>query len=270
MHRPMILERVTRELEFVLLEAAGRVNLDMDDYETFLKDKIEDLYDWSVNRNGKENVSFDPESEFKWRFTGSLKSMHKLGSGLGRILNKLDIPNVNLTVKPHYDDDQWHQPVRYAYVTLHTGSKSLSGSRGSPGFTYFGPREVDDVLDAGDHDFFADQDVEVAYFKLVNEIRHPGSANKAGKPTRVYTARPVKDRRVYDGAKTVPSGIFVTNSADRAEGFGRDFGNTEGRDLWKIVVDSKYLVQTLKSGRTRDYQIVGKGKVPIKSIERLS
>jgi len=47
-------------------------------------------------------------------------------------------------------------------------------------------------------------------------------------------------------------------------------GGAEGRDLWRIVVDSKHLVQTLKAGRVRDYQIVGKGKVPIKSIERLA
>jgi hypothetical protein len=191
--------------------------------------------------------------------------MHKLGRGLARIVGKLGV-DVRLTIRPQYDKKNIYTPARYAYVMIHKGNKPASNA---PGFTYFGPREVDDVLEAGDTDFFRDQDLEIAYFQLINEIRNPGSATKAGKPTRVYTARPRKDRAIYDGAKSVPSGIFVTNDMDRAEGFGSDFGSTEGRDLWRIVVDSKHLVQTLKAGRTRDYQIVGKGKVPIKSIERL-
>jgi len=259
-----MLDRFIGELEFVLLEASGRIIVDMDKYEQDLKDKIQDLYDWSVRRHGK--ADFDPDKEFRVRFPQSMKNMHKLGSGLERTLSKLDL-DVGIQIQPVYDEENLFEPVRYAYVKLFKGSKP---GRGAPGFSYFGPREVDDVLDAGDTDFFHDEDLEIAYFKLVNEIRNPGSANKSGKPTVVYTARPVKDRKIYQGAKKVPSGIYVTTSADRADGFGRDFGNTEGRDLWKIVVDSKNLVQTLKAGRVRDYQIVGKGMVPIKSIERLS
>jgi len=261
-----MLRRLTDELGFVLLESAGRFNLDMRAYEDALRDEIDDLYAWSERRHGEGNVDFDPDKEFKVRFTDSLKNMHKLGRGLARTVDKIG-RDVNLTVRPQYSTDNIYAPVTHAYVMVHKGSKP---AKNAPGFTYFGPREVDDVLDAGDSDFFDDQDVEIAYFQLVNEIRQPGSTLKAGKPTTVYTARPAKDRRIYQGVKAVPSGIFVTNSPDRAEGFGREFGGTEGRDLWKIVVDSKNLVQTLKSGRTRDYQIVGKGKVPIKSIERLA
>jgi|GEM_PF-4368355 len=260
----MILRRLTDELGFVLLESSGRVIIDMDKYEEALKDEMQDLYDWAVRRNGK--ADFDPDKEARTLFPKSMKNMHKLGSGLGRILSKLDL-DVGIQIYPDYSKDNMFEPVKHAYVKLFKGSKP---GRGAPGFSYFGPREVDDVLEAGDADFFHDEELEIAYFKLVNEIRNPGSANKSGKPTKVFTARPKKDRGIYDGTKNVPSGIFVTNNADRAQGFGSDLGSTEGRDLWKIVVDSKYLVQTLKAGRVRDYQIVGQGKVPIKSIERLS
>lgn len=262
----MIPAHLIGELEFVLFESAGRFNVDMDAYEDDLREKIQDLYDWSERRNGKDGVGFEPKDEFKVRRIATFKNMHKIGGGLSRILSKIE-SDVNLTIRPQYSDDGLMEPVKSAYVMIHKGGKP---SRASAGFTYFGPREIDDVLDAGDAEFFRDQDIEIAYFQLVNEIRNPGSTTKSGKPTKVYTARPAKDRKIYDGAKAVPSGIYVTNDPDRAEGFGREFGGTEGRDLWRIVIDSKHLVQTLKAGRTRDYQVVGKGKVPVKSIKRLS
>lgn len=264
----MLLETLIGELEFVLLESAGRFNIDMDKYEKELKYRIDDLYESSLKRYGLEDT-FDPKKEFIRLRGQTLKNMHKLGSGLARILGKMEV-DVSLTVVPqvryYYGEENYFEPATHAYVKVHRSAKPV---RNVPGFTYFGPREVDDVLDVGDTDFFHDQDVEVAYFQLVNEIRNPGSARKSGKAVRVYTARPKKDRPIYDGAKWVPSGIFVTNSADRAEGFGSDFGGTQGRDLWRITIDSKHLVQTLKAGRVRDFQVVGRGKVPIKSIELL-
>lgn len=248
----------------VLLESEGIFYVDTSKYERELKDEVEDLRDWSIRRHGESNINV--EEEFRWRFAKTMKNMHKLGRGLSRIASRLDA-DVSLSIEPQYANDRIFEPVKHAYVKVHKGNKP---ARNSPGFTYFGPREVEDVLDAGDRDFFMDQDVEMAYFQIVNEIRNPGSSKKTGKMVRVYTSRPVKDRKIYTNAKNVPSGIFVTNDPDRAEGFGRDWGGKGGRDLWRIVVDSKNLIQTLKSGRYRDYQIVGRGKVSVKSTERLN
>lgn len=253
------------------------VTIDMEKYDRMIKDHIEDLYYWSRERHPDEE-DWDYKKWTRDMQADAIKRMAKIASMIARVLGNLDL-GIHATVVPfimtrkNWDtgEERLEYPDKvpsYATIYFHKGSNRKAGS---PSLTWFGPKEVDDVLDAGDTDFFDDPELEAAYFAVVNELRSPGSSKRKGKMVKVYTARPKKDRRLYDGAKEVPSGIFVTNDADRAYGFGRDFGSTkEGRDLWRIVVDSKRLVQTLKAGRIRDYQLVGKGKVPIKEIERIA
>lgn len=138
--------------------------------------------------------------------------------------------------------------------------------RMAPSFTYFRDKTVDDVLDAGDTDFFRNPEVEADYFALVTEIRHPGrAAREADKVVTLYTARPVKDRDSYEGARVVPSNIFLTTSFDEAEGYGHDFGS---RDIWKMRVKKRHLLLTLDTPRLKNYQAYASGgKVPIESIE---
>ncbi len=141
------------------------------------------------------------------------------------------------------------------------------GGRNAPGFTLFSDGVVDDVLDAGDRDFFTDPAVEADYFALVAELRSPGSTAKAGKVITLFTARPRKDRATYEGAKQVPSGIFLTTGEDRAYRLGLDLGGE--RDVYRVRIDSRYLVQTLDAGGVREYQAVGRGAVPVVAIERV-
>lgn len=141
------------------------------------------------------------------------------------------------------------------------------GGRNAPGFTWFSDGTVDDVLDAGDTDFFRDPAVEADYFALVAELRSPGSSARPGKVLTLYTARPRKDRATYDGAKVVPHGIFLTTDEDRAYRLGLDLGGD--RDVYRVRIDTRHLVQTLDAGGTREYQAVGRGTVPVVAIERV-
>jgi len=128
--------------------------------------------------------------------------------------------------------------------------------------------EVEDVLEGGDRDFFPVGDSggqeQADYFALVQEIRSPGSSDQ-GKRIVLYTARPTKDRRIYEGAHSVPSNIFLTTDADRAIGLATDLGSSEERDVWRVVMNTKYLVKTLDAGRVKDFQVVG--KAPVEKIE---
>lgn len=152
------------------------------------------------------------------------------------------------------------------------GSESFSVSVGSHGadFTVFTNQgkvdEIDDVLEAGDTDFFHDPIEQVQYFDLIRELKSPGSTQRAGKLLTLWTARPVKDRRRYEGARTVPTNIFLTTDPDRAIGISRDLGGGRARDVWKVTIDSRYLVQTLNAGHIKDYQVVGKTAVPVKKL----
>ena len=125
--------------------------------------------------------------------------------------------------------------------------------------------EVEDVLVGGDEDFFRNPISQMDYLNLVKELRSPGSSSK-GKPVSLWTARPVKDRNVYEHAHTIPPSIFLTNDPDRALGLSTDLGSA-ARDVWHVIINSKYLVETMDSGRVKDYQVVGEHPVPVERME---
>jgi hypothetical protein len=143
------------------------------------------------------------------------------------------------------------------------------GSFNSPSFTLFVSEdgkitEVEDVLEGGDTDFFRTPKGQSDYFNLVNELRNPGSSSK-GKVITLYTARPIRDRDRYEGARDIPANIFLATPLDEAEGIAADLGSNEVRDVWKVRVDTRHLVKTLESGRVRHYQTTD--RTPVQSME---
>lgn len=125
---------------------------------------------------------------------------------------------------------------------------------------------VDDVLDAGDTDFFSSDASQADYFALVNAIRNHGQKTKS-KVLTLYTARPIKDRSSFEHASRIPSNIFLSSSYDEAEGYAKDMGE---RDIYRIKIKSGNLVKTLDTPSIKNYQAIHKsGNVPIEDIERL-
>lgn len=124
---------------------------------------------------------------------------------------------------------------------------------------------VEDVLETGDRDNFDTSTQEADYFVLVGALRHP--APQRSRVLRLFTARPATDRARYDRATTLPSGIFLTTSYDEAEGYAREYGP---RDVYELRIESRYLIQTLDTPRTRNYQTVApqEGVVPVLEIAR--
>lgn len=154
-----------------------------------------------------------------------------------------------------------------------TSSASVEFGQGDmvPSFTIFlnenGSFEIDDVLEGGDNDFFPEGRLQSDYFNLIKEMRNPGSTQQAGRILTLYTARPVKDRALYMNAQQVPSNLFLTSSYQSAHGIALDLGGSEGRrDVWRVRIDERYLVKTLDSLEERQYQVVGNGQVPVKSM----
>lgn len=162
-----------------------------------------------------------------------------------------------IRVRPMYDGEYREGPIESFDVRL--GRQA--------GFTIFTDsgkvQSVDDVLDAGDTDFFRDPHLQMNYFDLVRELERPGSTQKFGKNLKLWTARPTKDRHLYQDAKHVPTNIYLTTDRHRASGIAHDLGAGEIRDLWRITVNEKYLMKTLEAGHVKDYQTVGKRVVPV-------
>lgn len=165
------------------------------------------------------------------------------------------------------DDNYFQDPQDSATIEF-----APSGDDFNPSFSLFiidNKIIIDDVLEAGDTDFFIDSRLQNDYFNLIKEIRNPGSTQRSGKILTLYTARPVKDRNLYMGATQIPSNIFLTNNYNSAIGLGIDLaGQDTRRDIWKVRIEDKYLVQTL-DGPEKQYQVVGDTTVPVRSMTLL-
>ena len=143
---------------------------------------------------------------------------------------------------------------------------------GGTAFTLFVDGEnihIDDVLEAGDSDFFTEGNTQTDYFSLIQEMRSPGSRTQQGNVLTLFTARPVEDRATFEGSTSIPSNIFLTNDLGRAVGIASDLGSRERRDVWQVRINENNLINTLDTPTAKDYQAVGQENIPVKSIRRI-
>jgi len=127
---------------------------------------------------------------------------------------------------------------------------------------------IDDIVDGAEgNDFFADDRMRANYFNLIKEIQEPGSTQKEEKAIRLYTARPVKDRRMYENAQSLPSNIYLTDNLNNARGIASELkGQDVVRDVWQVFIEPKYLTKTLDMPGEKQYHTVGGSTVPIHRI----
>lgn len=197
---------------------------------------------------GESQQAPDYAKEARILIAKTERNMKALASAVSKAIGRVPVWNgSNIRIEVLYDKD-WVNPIEDAIV--HVGNRGAS-------FTLFGGGKlyVEDVLDSGDREFFRTPEEESDYFSLVKELQKPGSSAKGDKIV-LYTARPTKDRDFYARSRSLPSGIFLTTDIDRAYGIAHDLGGREVRDIWKVVTDDAYLIQTLNAGRTKDYQVV--------------
>lgn len=126
----------------------------------------------------------------------------------------------------------------------------------NPYFTIFLDQEkiiIDDKIELGDEDFFTSTNASSDYFSLIQELENPGSSSKS-KNITLYTARPVEHRELLLESNKLPAGIFLTKSLDFAENFGLEYG--QERDVWKVKLNLKDLVQTFSRPGQEQYQLI--------------
>lgn len=151
-------------------------------------------------------------------------------------------------------------------------SVELGNDEYAPNFTVFQEGEklaIDDILEAEDKDFFQTPQLQKDYFTLIKELQNPGSTTKAGKKLTLYTARPIKDRALYINSQQIPAGIFLTSKYNDAEGIAVDMKGSAKtmRDIWKVVIDERYLMLTLDTPNLKHYQVVSDAPVPVHSMK---
>lgn len=170
----------------------------------------------------------------------------------------------SVTVGPQFNKDSSDPGEAPGVYYVRFGNGSMA-----PGFSLFVEStgkvaSIEDLLEGGDTDFFRSTADQQDYFNLVHEIQKPGSTQQ-GKWVKVYTARPVKDRRTYEGAHSVPANIFLATTLDEAEGLSRELPGHGVRDVWSMLVNTRDVVLTLDMGRLKHYQAVR--ETPVRNME---
>jgi hypothetical protein len=118
-----------------------------------------------------------------------------------------------------------------------------------------GKIQIEDIIEFDDDDFmdyFSNEQEKQDYFNLISQLQNP---NKKDQILTLYTARPAKDREFYSKTEYLPSGIFLSNSFNHVDGLASDLSSDKRRDIYKVKINSRYLIKTL-DGPVRYYQVI--------------
>lgn len=206
------------------------------DFEEFLKDDQDDLEELYAEWRAKAISRAESETD---------RVVEIVDAACKRALNFRS----SVVVSPYFNKSSED------YLPKSFGVK-FGDQSNAPFFTLFvdgNKVEVDDIIEGGDTDFFEDVESQADYFNLIGELRSPGSTTR-GKTIRLYTARPTKDRDFYMRSNEIPANVFLTSKLDEAEGLASDLGSNEVRDVWSVKVNTRFLVETLRSGTNVHYQ----------------
>jgi hypothetical protein len=259
-----------------LVKVAQSVSVSLNDYPDRLKEFLYKLSDSSQSDPETAFSRQEADAEMNNILTQTRSNANVIVQLVQQAISNISwngspvVVEVDMPPEERYGGPNYLIPAEDASIIV----GGNSGWGGPSSFTLFmndgQPAEIDDILEAGDGDFFTDPKIEQDYFNLAKELKYPGSG-KNQKTVTLYTARPVEDRSTYENAQAVPSNLFMTTSYDRAEGIGMDLGGSSGvRDIWKVRIEQKYLMETLNTGTLRDYQVIGDGMVPVKGIQLIS
>lgn len=257
-----------------LKKLSNSININLGQYPQEVQNAVEDLVSRYSEHPQYPYTQEDGQQDIQRIIQTTTQNMQKLQTLLQQTISRIpwngSAVTINVGSPPHFlNKPDFLKPVTDAHISVGTPTSFNS----TADFTIFvdeenpGKIEVDDILDAGDDDFFENKQTEQDYFYLVRELKKPGSV-KSSKTYNLYTARPIQDRNLFMNATIIPPNIFLTNTYDRAEGIAMDLaGSSKIRDIWKIRIEEKYLITTLDTGKEKDYQVIGNQQVPIKNIE---
>ena len=238
------------------------------DYVQKLQDYLFDLASKYENDSKYPYSQQDAEQDVNRLRSETQQNMQKIVQIIERAISSINWNDSPIEIKTgfppsdsSYFGPDYFKPATDAWISI-----------GGIGFTLFveGDKlEADDIAESDDEDSFppgTSAGVRQDYYNLIRQLKYPNRM-QANKVLTLYTARPIKDRHIYEGATQVPANIYLTTSYDKAEGIAVDLaGESKIRDIWKVRIEERYLMETLNDCRVREFQVIGEGMVPVKSI----
>ena len=219
---------------------------------------ISDIEDKLSNRELNEEDQYKYAKE---QVKKTYRNMSIVKDMIENALGRMEYNGSSITINPTYYPDNAEE-----FIPDSSAGDVVVGSNKNGLFSFILENNkliIDDILEAEDDDFFSNDFEKQDYYNLISALQNPNEIKKEIIIT-LYTARPAKDREFYSNTNYLPANIFLSNSFSHVDGLAGDFGDDERRDIYKIRINSKYLVKTL-DGPIKYYMVIK--DAPVESIE---
>lgn len=244
----------------------------------------DDLWNWQRSLSGEGRYKVFNVTKYLWDYLDSISDRKIDKKEYYDLLNQvLEKTNQNMIeIKNNIDNaisqSDWNGSMVTIYPLVASSeedflSPSVSaevkvGNKNGD-FQYWKQGEkfiIEDILESDEEEsnyFFTNNEEKQDYFNLISQLQN---TNKKEQILTLYTARPVKDREFYSTTNYLPANIFLSNSFSHVDGLAGDLqGTEERRDIYKVKINSKYLIKTL-DGPVKYYQVIKNAPVQSMSL----
>lgn len=246
------------------------------------KDWQDDLWNWQRSLSSEDRYKVFNVTRYLWKYLDSLddrninkkeyydllnqvlektnKNMMEIKNNIENAISKSDWNGSLVTIHPLIasSDEDFLSPSISAEIKVGTKKGDFQYWKQNDKFL------IEDILESDEEEsdyFFTNNEEKQDYYNLISQLQNP---NKKDQILTLYTARPIKDREFYSKTDYLPANIFLSNSFNHVDGLAGDLqGTEERRDIYKVKINSKYLIKTL-DGPVKYYQVIK--NAPIESI----
>lgn len=246
------------------------------------KDWQDDLWNWQRSLSSENRYKVFNVTRYLWKYLDSLddrninkkeyydllnqvlektnKNMMEIKNNIENAISKSDWSGSLVTIYPLIasSEEDFLSPSTSAEIKVGTKNGDFQYWKQNDKFI------IEDILESDEEEsdyFFTSNEEKQDYFNLVSQLQNP---NKKDQILTLYTARPTKDREFYSKTDYLPANIFLSNSFNHVDGLAGDLqGTEERRDIYKVKINSKYLIKTL-DGPVKYYQVIK--NAPVQSI----
>lgn len=246
------------------------------------KDWMEELRNWQKSLPAEDSYKVFDVIRYLWKYQDSLGerkidkdenykylnqvlqktqvNMSPIKSMIEKAISQVDWNGSLVTIYPVYSasDEDFLSPSESAEIKVGNKHGDFQIWKENDKF------KIEDILESDEDSdyFFSNTQEKQDYFNLISYLQNP---NKKDQILTLYTARPIKDREFYSKTDRLPINVFLSNSFDHVDGLAGDLAGTdERRDIYKVRINSKYLIKTL-DGPIKYYQVIK--DAPVESIE---
>jgi hypothetical protein len=238
------------------------------------QDWQDDLWNWQRSLSSEDRYKVFSATRYLWKYLDSLDERKidkkEYYDSLNKVLEKTNKNMIEIknNIEKAISQSDWNGSTVSIYPLIASSEEDFLSPSDSAeikvgnklgNFQLWKENEkfiIEDILESDEEEssyFFTNNEEKQDYYNLISQLQNP---NKKDQILTLYTARPTKDREFYSKTDYLPANIFLSNSFNHVDGLAGDLqGTEERRDIYKVKINSKYLIKTL-DGPVKYYQVV--------------